>query len=167
PISGISTDAAESSNPDVVTRVGMIFNWVPTRILYVTDPLANRILALDISAESSDPTTDPNTLFATENPLYFTSPLFDKPIDVAPATPEVAARNFASNTTLGGGSDFYVLNRGTNSIVRMKQDGTLLGVRYIRAAVPDFRVQGLAVSEDARTIWVTATAPGRQGVVLQ
>ncbi|MBI3721055.1 MAG: hypothetical protein HY248_00755, partial [Fimbriimonas ginsengisoli] len=32
---------------------------------------------------------------------------------------------------------------------------------------PGFRVNGLAVSEDARTIWVTATAPGRRGVVLQ
>ena len=167
PISGISTDAAESSNPDVVTRVGMIFNWVPTRILYVTDPLANRILALDISAESADPTTDPNTLFAAENPRYFTSPFFDKPIDVAPATPEVAARNFASNTTLGGGSDFYVLNRGTNSIVRMTQDGRVIARRQIQASLPGFRVSGLAVSDDARTIWVTATAPHRQGVVLR
>jgi hypothetical protein len=33
--------------------------------------------------------------------------------------------------------------------------------------VSGFRVQGLAVSEDARLIWVTATAPGRQGVVLR
>ncbi|HYY72304.1 MAG TPA: hypothetical protein VE778_01800 [Candidatus Bathyarchaeia archaeon] len=167
PISGISTDAAESSNPNVVTRVGMIFNWVPTRILYVTDPLANRILALDISAESSDPATDPNTLFAAQNPRYFTSSFFDKPIDVAPATPEVAARNFASNTTLGGGSDFYVLNRGTNSIVRMTQDGHVVARRQILANLPAFRVAGLAVSDDARNIWVTATAPYRRGVVLR
>ena len=85
PIAGISTDAAESANPDVVTRVGMIFNWVPTRILYITDPLANRILALDISDESSDPATSSNTLFAASNARYLTSPFFDRPVDIAPA----------------------------------------------------------------------------------
>jgi di-heme oxidoreductase (putative peroxidase) len=163
PLSGISTAAAESSDPDLVTRVGMIFNWVPTRILYVTDPLANHILALDISDEG----TQPQTLFAATNPRFITSERFDRPIDLAPAVPEVAARNFASNTTLGGGSDFYVLNRGNNSIVRMTQHGEIIAVRRIRADVAGFRVNGLAVSEDARIIWVTATAPGRQGVVLQ
>lgn len=82
--------------------------------------------------------------------------------------PEVAARNFASNTTLGAGSDLYVLNRGNNSIVRMTQAGKVVAVRQIDApAVPGFRVNGLAVSEDARTIWVTATTPGHSGVVLQ
>jgi len=167
PIPGISTDAAESANPNVVTRVGMIFNWVPTRILYVTDPLADRILVLDISDESSDPTTSANTLFAATNARYLTSPFFNRPVDIAPATPEVAARNFASNTTLGGGSDFYVLNRGNNSIVRMTQDGRVVARQQIHADIPAFRVNGLAVSDDARTIWITATAPRRQGVVLR
>ena len=163
PISGISTEAAESSNPRVVTRVGMVFNWVPTRILYVTDPLANRILALDINNED----TTVQTLFTATNARYLRARHLNEPIDIAPAMPEVGARNFASNTTLGGGSDFYVLNRGTNSIVRIRQDGKEIATRKIHAEVPGFRVQGLAVSEDARVIWVTATAPGRQGVVLR
>jgi hypothetical protein len=167
PIAGISTEAAESANPDVVTRAGMIFNWAPTRILYVSDPLADRILALDISDESSDPATSTSTLFTATNARYLTSPFFDRPVDIAPATPEVAARNFASNTTLGGGSDFYVLNRGNNSIVRMTQDGRVVARRQIHANIPAFRVNGLAVSDDARTIWITATAPKRQGVVLR
>jgi hypothetical protein len=142
----------------------MLFNWAPTRILYVSDPLANRILALDISDEG----TSPQTLFAATNLRDMRSPLFDIPIDIAPAVPEVAARNFASNTTLGAGSDLYVLNRGNNSIVRMTQAGKVVAVRQIDAsAVPGFRVNGLTVSEDARTIWVTATTPGRDGVVLQ
>ena len=165
PIMGISTAAAESVNPDVVTRAGMIFNWVPTRILYVTDPVTDRILALDISDEGTS--QDQNALFAATNPRYFTSPFFDRPIDIVPAMPEVAARNFASNTTLGGGSDFYVLNRGNNSIVRMTQDGRVLARQQIHANIPAFRVNGLAVSDDARTIWITATAPKRQGVVLR
>jgi Di-haem oxidoreductase, putative peroxidase len=167
PIAGISTDAAESAHPDVVTRVGMIFNWVPTRILYITDPLADRILAIDISDESSDPTTSANALFSANNARYLTSPFFDRPVDIAPATTEVAARNFASNTTLGGGSDFYVLNRGNNSIIRMTQNGRVVARQQIHADIPAFRVNGLAVSDDARTIWITATAPQRQGVVLR
>ena len=55
PIQGIGTAAAESSDPRTVTRVGMIFNWVPTRILFVSDPLGDRILALDISDEGVTP----------------------------------------------------------------------------------------------------------------
>jgi hypothetical protein len=164
PIPVITTWAAESSDPNTVTRVGMLFNWAPTRILYVSDPLANRILALDISDEGSSP----QALFSAANARHIRSPQFDVPIDIAPAVPEVAARNFASNTTLGAGSDLYVLNRGNNSIVRMTQAGKVVAVRQIDApAVPGFRVNGLAVSEDARTIWVTATTPGHNGVVLQ
>jgi len=90
------------------------------------------------------------------------------PIDLAPAQPEVAARNFASNSTLGGGSDLYVLNRGSNSIVRIRQSGDVVAVGEIESsATPGFRVNGIAVSDDARTIWVTATTPDRGGVVLQ
>ena len=163
PLPVITTWAAESTDPNTATRVGMIFNWAPTRILYVSDPLANRILALDISDEG----TSPQTLFTATNRRYIRSPLFDLPVDIAPAVPEVAARNFASNTTLGAGSDIYVLNRGNNSIVRITQAGRVVAVRQIQAAVPGFRVNGLAVSEDARAIWVTATTPDHNGVVLQ
>jgi mono/diheme cytochrome c family protein len=158
PIKGISTAAAESSDPDAITRVGMVFNWAPKKVIYVTDPLANRILALDISN---------NGMLFSSTSRYIASPRFDKPIDIAPTSVEVAARNFASNTTLGGGSDLYILNRGNNTIVRMTQDGNVIAVRRVEAGVPGFRVAGIAVSDDARTIWVTATAPGAQGVVLQ
>ena len=123
----------------------MIFNWAPTRISYVSDPLANRILALAISDEGASP----HTLFDASDARYIRSPRFDTPIDIAPAVPEVGARNFASNTTLGAGSDFYVLNRGNNSIVRMTQGGKVVAVRQIQTAgAPGFRVNGLAVSED-------------------
>ena len=60
------------------------------------------------------------------------------------------------------------LNRGDNSIVRITQAGSVVAVRQIVAeGVPGFRVNGLAVSEDARAIWVTATTPDHKGVVLQ
>jgi cytochrome c5 len=160
----IDTATAESTDADAVTRVGMLFNWVPTRILYVTDPLANRIAAIDISDEG----TMSQPIFTAGQTRSLRSGFFDVPIDIAPAQPEVAARNFASNTTLGGGSDLYVLNRGNNSIVRMRQSGTVVAVRDIESpATPGFRANGIAVSDDARTIWVTATLPNRGGVVLQ
>src|SRR5204863_8365932 len=68
PIPDIGTETAESSEPRVVTRAGMLFNWVPTRILYVTDPLADRILALDINDED----VTPQTLFSATHPRYLT-----------------------------------------------------------------------------------------------
>jgi hypothetical protein len=164
PLPVIDTATAESTAAHAVTRVGMIFNWVPTRILYVTDPLANRVLAVDISDEG----TVSQLVFTATNQRYLASEFFNLPIDIAAAQPEVSARNFASNTTLGGGSDFYVLNRGNNSIVRMGQSGKVVEVRPIESdATPGFRVNGLAVSDDGRTIWVTATTPNRGGVVLQ
>jgi hypothetical protein len=164
PIPLITPSVAESTDPNTATRAGMIFNWAPTRILYVSDALANRILVLDISEEG----TTPQTLFVASNARYIRSPFFDVPIDIAPAVPEVAARNFASGTTLGAGSDIYVLNRGNNSILRMTQAGKVIAVRLIEAAgVSGLRVNGLAVSEDSRTIWITATTPDHKGVVLQ
>jgi hypothetical protein len=159
PLAGISSAAAESASAAVVTRVGMVFNWVPTAMLFVTDPLADSVLAFDVD--------DDGQLLTTGSPRRLRSPFLSTPVDIAAAVPEVAARNFASNTTLGGGADLYVLNRGNNTIVRMTQEGEVRAVRRIRASVAGFRVNGLAVSEDARTIWVTATAPDRQGVVLR
>jgi CxxC motif-containing protein (DUF1111 family) len=49
----------------------------------------------------------------------------------------------------------------------MTQDGRVVARKQIHADVPAFRVNGLAVSDDGRTIWITATAPRRQGVVLR
>ena len=165
PLPIVTTAAAESTDPDLATRVGMIFNWAPTRILYISDPLANRIVAVDISDEGLVP--DPNGRFSASNLRYITSPHFDVPIDIAPVMSEVAARNFASSTTLGAGSDIYVLNRGNNTLVRLTQDGRIVAVRQIAAPLAGFRANGLAVSEDARVIWVTATTPDHGGVVLQ
>jgi len=162
----VSTELAESTSASVSTRVGMIFNWVPTRTIFISDPLADRILAFDL--------VDNGHIFKPSNVRELRSPALSHPVDLAPAAREVAARNFASNTTLGGGSDFYVLNRGNNSVVRMTQDGVVVATRQIVAAPqPDhmdltqMRLNGIAVSEDGRTIWMTAVAPARQGIVLQ
>jgi Di-haem oxidoreductase, putative peroxidase len=149
----------QSLDHDAVTRVGLVFNWVPTRIAYVTDPLANRIVALDLG--------DDGTLFTAGPPREIRSRFFDRPVDLAPAVPEVASDNFSSNTTLGGGSDLFVLNRGDASIVRVTQGGVVTDARRIVADLPPFRVNGIAVSEDAQTIWVTVVMAGGAGGVLQ
>jgi hypothetical protein len=158
PITNVSTAKAESNKADDITRVGMLFNWAPTRKVFVTDPLANRILVLDLS--------DDGTLFRSTS-RYLSSTWLDRPVDMAPATVETAARNFASNTTLGVGSDFYVLNRGNNSIVRMAQDGRVVAVRVIELNVEDFRANGIATSSDSRTIYVSGETAGAGGIVLR
>jgi hypothetical protein len=120
--------------------------------------LANRILVLDLS--------DDGVLFRSTS-RYLTSEWLDRPIDMAPAAVEVGTRNFASNTTLGVGSDIYVLNRGNNTIVRMTQLGRVVAVRLIESGVEGFRANGIATSPDARTLYVSGTTPGAGGVVLK
>ena len=159
PLTDLSVAATQSMSPDVVTRVGMVFNWVPKRIAYVSDPMGDQIVALDLS--------DDGTLFVAGAPRFIRSPWFHRPVDLAPAVREVSSDNFSSNTTLGGGSDIYVLNRGDNSVVRINQAGQVLAARRIVAALPSFRVNGIAVSENGQTLWVSAVMAGGKGVVLQ
>ncbi|HWE26972.1 MAG TPA: di-heme oxidoredictase family protein [Polyangia bacterium] len=157
PVDGVSPAAMESTDPSVIAREGILFNWVPTRNLFIADPQANRLVVLDVS--------DDGVMFSATS-RTIESRAFNMPIDLAPTTREVAAANFASNSTLGGGSDLYVLNRGDNSIVRMRIDGTVIARRAIAAAVDGFRVNGIAVSQDGQLIYVTATTPNHGGVVL-
>jgi hypothetical protein len=159
PLTDVSVAATQSMSPDVVTRVGMLFNWVPKRIAYVSDPMGNQIVAVDLS--------DDGNLFVAGAPRFIRSPWFHRPVDLAPAAREVSSDNFASNTTLGGGSDIYVLNRGDNSIVRINQAGQVLAARRIEAPCGAFRVNGIAASENGQIIWVSAVMAGGKGVVLQ
>lgn len=151
---------AQSTDPHVVTRIGMAFNWVPSRILYVADALANKIVAFDI--------TDNGSIFSASAPRYLDAGgLLNVPVDVQPTTSEIASENFSSNSTLGAGSDLYVLNRGNNTIIRVTQDNHVRGIRSVVAdGVPNMVVNGLAVSPDGQTIWVTAVTPGGGGMLL-
>lgn len=161
PIGTIDRGRVESNSRHVITRAGMAFNWAPTFILYVADGAANRIVVLDMGADG--------TLFTTAAPRYFRSWAFDRPVDVAPTSPEVANGNFSSATTLGGGSDLYVLNRGNNTIVRINQNGDFLAIREIRpdTSLPGFRATGLGVSSDGLRIYVTGTGNGGEGYVVE
>jgi hypothetical protein len=157
PVPLVNRISAESADAKEGVRRGMAFNWVPTRSVFIADPLDNGLVVLDL--------TDNGVLFAATR-REIRSEAFNRPIDVAPTTREISHGSFASNTTLGGGSDLYVLNRGDNSIVRMSIDGRVQSMRSIVSDVADFRVNGIAVSSDGQTIYVTATVPGGNGVLL-
>jgi hypothetical protein len=151
----------------VSPRLGVVFNWEPTRILYVSEPFENRIAALDIS--------DDGMVFHVDRARHFRSEALDEPVDLAPVTIDSSDPNFSSNTTLDLNSDFYVANRGNNTIVRMRQDGAVAAVRRVRLAdgrsLGDARLNGIATSPNGSTIWVTVTGrlPGHEleGAVLE
>ncbi len=82
------------------------------------------------------------------------------PVDLAPAVLESVNPRFSSSTTLAGGADFYVANRGNGTIVRMRQGGTVLamrshyGSRRLGVLGPG-RLNGIATAPDATRIWVS------------
>jgi hypothetical protein len=129
----------------------MLFNWVPDPILYVADPARNAIVALALG--------DDGMIFRVDSVRRLAVPELALPVDLAPAVPEIANPRFSSNTTLAGASDLYVANRGNGTIVRLRQDGTVAAVRRVEVpgmgALGAGRLNGIAVSPDASTIWVT------------
>jgi hypothetical protein len=164
-VSPIPIGPAEVSR---VTRAGMIFNWVPDRVLYITDPTRSVVTALTL-------TTD-DKVFRLKDTRHFAPRELVAPIDLAPVVPEVANPGFSSNTTLAGGSDMYIANRGNGTIVRMRQDGAVVAVRRVTLPggqdVGPNRLNGIAVSPDAQKIWVTLSDavsehPAAPGVLLE
>jgi hypothetical protein len=77
--------------------------------------------------------------------------------------------DWASNTTLEQGADFYVANRGDNTIVRMGQDGSVVATRRVDSGLlHNANLNGIATSTDGVKIYVTFTGPGaHQGGVLE
>ena len=161
-------------NPGVTPRLGVVFKWetisngLPPKILYITEPFENRIATLVLGTNG--------TVFTPGALSHITADAFDQPVDLTPVQMEATDPNFASNTTLDGDSDFYVANRGNNTIVRMSQTGTVVAVRHVTRAdgMPfgDARLNGIATSQDGSTIWATVTGhlpgvPDSTGAVLE
>jgi hypothetical protein len=96
-------------------------------------------------------------------------------VDLAPVKIETTDADWASNTTLDVQSDYYVANRGNNTIVRMRQDGTVVAIRSLLIAgrtLGNLRLNGIATSTDGTLIWaaVTGHLPGaglHAGAVLE
>ncbi len=167
-ITPISVPPPATASATMITRAGMIFNWVPDRILYVTDAKRNAVIALTLTSDEK--------IFRVRDNRTFTPPELNVPVDLAPVISEIANPGFASNTTLAGNSDMYVLNRGNGTIVRMRQDGVVVGLRTIALETGDEigpgRLNGIAVSSDAQRIWVTVSGaiplyPNEPGVLLE
>jgi hypothetical protein len=137
----------------VAAHTGMVFNWTPDRILYIADPSANSLVALTLS--------DDGNVFKVASTRRIEAAELASPIDIAAAVPEVANPDFSSNTTLAGGSDLYVANRGNGTIARVRQDGGIVAVRTVQ--VPGLgdlgadRLNGITVSPDASRIWLTVS----------
>jgi CxxC motif-containing protein (DUF1111 family) len=133
-------------------RAGMAFNWVPDKILYVSDPNANAIVALTLGNDG--------TVLNVASTRRITAAQLNVPVDIAPAVPEVANAEFSSNSTLAGGADLYVANRGNGTIVRLSQAGNVVAVRTVSingTPLGAGRLNGIAISPDAQKIWLTVS----------
>jgi hypothetical protein len=143
----------DDENRGAQPRVGVLLNYSPTRILYVSEPFENSIVALHLD--------DDGVVFHVAGVRRIVSEALDQPVDLAPVSIETRENNWAANTTLDVQSDIYVANRGNNTIVRMRQDGTVVAVRRVRLAngrrLGNARLNGIAGSPDGTRIWVTVT----------
>ena len=99
---------------------------MPNRLLYVTDPMRDAIVVLTLG--------DDGKVFQVKDSRRISSPRLHMPVDIAPAISEIGNPGFSSNTTLAAGADFYVLNRGDGTIVRMRQDGNIVAARTVASA---------------------------------
>jgi len=151
PLQGRRWNNGEDEVGSTSPRLGAILNYSPTRILYVSEPFENSIAAINL--------TDDGVIFRMAGIRRLRSEALNQPVDLAPADIETTDPNWASNTTLEENADFYVANRGDNTIVRMRQDGTVVAIREVRLAngraLGSGRLNGIAVSPDGSKIWVT------------
>ena len=94
-----------------------------------------------------------NEVFTPTAVRTFGSEALNGPVDLTPAEIETANTHWASNTTLEQGADFYVANRGDNTIVRMRQDGTVVALRRVLVEgqpLDNATLNGLATASDGR-----------------
>jgi hypothetical protein len=160
-------------NQGVEPRLGVLMNpytATPNAAwqLFVSEPFNNTIAVVNLVIFG----TAPNQVFglAPVNPVSrITSPFLNLPVDLAPVKRDADSAAWASNTTLDEDSHFYVANRGNNTIVRMKQDGSVVAVRRVAVDSPlnNASLNGIATSTDGETIYATVTSPSNiQGGLL-
>src|SRR5258706_3865817 len=158
-------------NQGVESRLGVLMNpytatpgaaWQ----LFVSEPFNNTIAVVDLVVFGNAP----NQVFGLDSVTRISSDLLKLPVDLAPVQRDADSFNWASNTTLDDGSDFYVANRGNNTIVRMRQDGSVAAIRRVtvdNSPLDNASLNGIGTSTDGTTIYVTFTGPGNgQGGLL-
>jgi len=164
PLLGRNWDAP---NNMVEPRLGVLMNPYTGAApqLFVSEPFNNTIAVINLVVFGNDP----YKVFGLGSVSRISSSSLKLPVDLAPVQRDADSINWASNTTLDDGSDFYVANRGDNTIVRMRQDGTVVAVRRVALDSPvnNASLNGIATSTDGKTIYATFTIPSNiQGGVL-
>jgi hypothetical protein len=161
----------------VEPRFGVVMNpytnsSTVVRQLFVTEPFYNTIAVVNLVIVG----TAPNQVFGLGSITRIGSPVLNLPVDLTPVKRDRDTANWASNTTLDDGSDFYVANAGDNTVVRMRQDGTVVAIRRVMVngrPLDNVSLNGIAASADATdttlptTIFATFVDPSSgQGGVL-
>jgi hypothetical protein len=175
PILGSDGNAQDEANEP---RFGVIMNpylppGVVVRQLFVSEPFYNTIAVVNLTVFG----TAPYQVFGLGSVTRIRSPALNLPVDLTPVKRDTDTANWASNTTLDDSSDFYVANQGDNTIVRMKQDGTVVAVRLVTVngqPLDNVSLNGIAASADVSgtkplpsTIFATFVDPNSgQGGVL-
>jgi|HubBroStandDraft_6_1064221.scaffolds.fasta_scaffold214014_1 hypothetical protein len=142
----------------VKPRFGVIMNpytnsSTVVRQLFVSEPFYNTIAVLDLVIVGAAP----NQVFGLGSVRRIGSWALNLPVDLTPVKRDRDNANWASNTTLDDGSDFYVANAGDNTIVRMRQDGTVVAIR--RVMIKGRRLDNLSLNGIAASADATDTAP--------
>jgi hypothetical protein len=147
---------------DVDPRFGVIMNpYTPPGTapqLFVSEPFNDTIAVINLKIFG----TAPNQVFGLGRVSRIRSLALNQPVDLAPAQRDIDTPSWASNTTLDEDSDFYVANRGDNTIVRMRQDGHVVAIRRLTLdgfALEFVNLNGIATSTDGSKIYVTFTGP--------
>src|SRR5262249_30084207 len=91
-VAPITLPAVSDADRARITRAGMIFNWAPDRVLFVTEPERNAVTALKLGNDEQ--------IFRVANKRTFTAPELNVPVDLTPAVPEVANPGLAGNPTV-------------------------------------------------------------------
>jgi hypothetical protein len=144
-------------------RFGMVMNPynLPAGIvrqLFVTEPFFNTIAIVNLTVAG----TAPDQVFGLGSVAEISSAALNRPVDLTPVQRDTDDVNWASNSTLENGSDFYVANQGDNTIVRMKQDGTVVAIRRVTIAgfpLGSVRLNGIAVAVNGTKIFATVVDP--------
>ena len=171
PLVESSWDDEDGDHEEMTPRLGAIVNYTPTILLYVSQPFDNSILVLGISPGGAAG----SQVFMPTTSRTIRSSALNQPVDLAPVHIETEHPNWASNTTLEEGSDFYVCNRGSGTVARMRQDGSVVAVRRVKPrgrGLGSAKLNGIATSSDGSRIWISYVGrlPGlhdRLGGVLE
>jgi hypothetical protein len=173
----ILRDDDNSQHQTVNPRFGVIMNpytnsSTVVRQLFVSEPFHNAIAVVNLVIVGAAP----NQVFGLGSVTRIGSPALNLPVDLTPVKRDRDNPNWASNTTLDDGSDFYVANAGDNRIVRMRQDGAVVAIRRVLVngqPLDKVSLNGIAASADATdttpptTIFATFVDPrSGQGGVL-